>query len=59
MEYPRQWEEINNDENAGCARLKIHGGWLVVAWSNLDTSGEPLIFIKDPSHQWELDPNHE
>ena len=55
MKYPRKWEEINNDSNAGCARLKIHGGWLVVAWSNLGHHPEPIIFVPDPSHSWELE----
>ena len=55
MEYPRIWETINEDKEAGSTRLKIHGGWLVVSWCK-NGSSEPLIFIPDPAHQWELEP---
>ena len=59
MKYPRKWEEINDDKDAGCARLKIFGGWLVVAWVN-EYEGdihppENLLFISDPKHEWELE----
>lgn len=53
MKYTRKWEDINNDKEAGCARLKIHGGWLVVAWSN-NAVRESLCFVPDPGHDWVL-----
>lgn len=59
MKYPRKWENINNDEDAGCARLKIFGGWLVVSWCNEKKEAlhpaEPLLFISDVHHEWELE----
>ena len=56
MKYPRKWEDINNDLYAGSARLKIFGGWLVVAWVNTNRGllPENLLFISDPKHKWEL-----
>ena len=54
MKYPRVWEDINDDPTAGCSRLKIHGGWLVVSWSNLGKFQENLIFVPDINHYWEL-----
>ena len=56
MKYPRKWENINNDKEAGCARLKVFGGWLVVAWVNSNISlPENLLFVSDSKHEWELD----
>lgn len=57
MIYPRKWEDISNDQDAGCSRLKIFGGWLVVAWVNTDDKALPenLLFISDPKHEWELE----
>ena len=53
MNYPREWEEVNNDKEAGCARLKIYGGWLVIGWSNKGVS-ESLCFVPDREHDWRL-----
>ncbi len=56
MKYPREWETINDDEAAGCARLKVYGGWLVVAWVNSENElPENLVFVPDSKHQWELE----
>ena len=60
MRYPREWEPVTDDKMAGCARLKIHGGWLVVAWVNTKVTKserlpESLVFVPDPGHAWELD----
>ena len=53
--YPRKWEEVNDDEFAGCARLKIYGGWIVVAWTNVGmNNSEGLIYVPDPEHKWKL-----
>ena len=54
MKYPRKWEVITNDQYAGCDRLKIHGGWLVVSWSTA-LDNECLVFVPDPKHEWELE----
>jgi len=54
MKYPRKWEEINNDDTAGAARLKVFGGWIVCAWSNIETS-ESICFVPDKIHEWELE----
>ena len=54
MVYPRKWEDINDDKEAGCARLKVHGGWLVIAWANRGVS-ESLCFVPDISHEWILE----
>ncbi len=54
MKYPRKWEDITDDKHAGCSRLKIYGGWLVVSWSE-NSRLENLIFISDPKHQWVLE----
>jgi hypothetical protein len=53
MQYPRTWEGINDDEHAGSARLRVHGGWLVIAWSN-DGVSETLCFVPDEKHEWIL-----
>ena len=56
MKYPRVWENINEDKDAGSARLKIHGGWLVVSWTMYgNVPCENLIFVSDQSHSWELE----
>ena len=56
MIYPRKWEEMTDDKYAGCARLKVIGGWLVVAWVNAkERLPESLVFIPDPEHDWELE----
>lgn len=57
MTYPRVWEDITDDMYAGCARLKIFGGWLVVAWveSKKGMLPENLLFIPDPKHEWVLE----
>ena len=57
MKYPRKWENITDDQHAGCARLKVFGGWLVTAWVNCEKEMLPenLIFISDPEHKWELE----
>ncbi len=55
MTYPRKWEDITDDPRAGCSRLKIFGGWLVVSWS-ANSEHENLIFIPDPKHEWVLEP---
>ena len=52
--YPRVWEDITINKHAGCSRLKIYGGWLVVSWAKR-SKHEPLIFISDPNHKWELE----
>ena len=55
MKYPRKWETINNDKNAGCSRLKIFGGWLVIAWVNTkENLPESLVFVPDYKHEWKL-----
>jgi len=54
MIYPRQWEDITDDEHAGCSRLKIYGGWLVVAWASSSGHGN-ILFIPDPNHEWDLE----
>jgi len=54
--YPREWEEISEDKEAGCSRLYIHGGWLVISWTNYgDQPSESLVFVPDPSHYWKLE----
>ncbi len=60
MKYSRKWETVNDDKIAGCARLRIHGGWLVVAWVNTqlreaERLPESLVFVPDVSHDWELE----
>ena len=54
LTYPRVWEDITINKQAGCSRLKIYGGWLVVSWAKR-SKFEPLIFISDPNHKWELE----
>lgn len=54
MKYPRKWEDITNDTYAGCSRLKIHGGWLVVSWAS-NSVHENILFIPDPKHEWDLE----
>lgn len=53
MIYTRKWEEITNEYHAGCSRLKVFGGWLVVSWS-AQSKNENIIFISDPKHEWIL-----
>lgn len=53
--YSRRWKEINDDKFVGCARLKIYGGWLVVAWTNYGINNkENLVYVPDPEHKWKL-----
>lgn len=52
--YPRVWEDITNGKHAGCARLRIYSGWLVVAWARR-SKHENLIFVFDPNHKWVLE----
>ncbi len=54
LKYPRVWEDITNDKQAGCSRLKIYGGWLVVFWAKR-SKHESRLFISDPNHEWELE----
>ncbi len=53
MKYPREWEDITDEKYAGCSRLKVPGGWLVVSWVNA-TEQENILFVSDPKHEWEL-----
>ena len=54
--YPRVWEEINDDKEAGCARLKIYGGWLISAWANKGKEpSESLVYVPDKNHEWILE----
>lgn len=56
MIYPRKWETVTDDKEAGCSRLKVFGGWLVVAWVNSEkTLPESLVFVPDPEHKWGLE----
>ncbi|KKM00130.1 hypothetical protein LCGC14_1807560 [marine sediment metagenome] len=60
MKYSKVWEPVTDDKCAGCARLKIHGGWLVIAWVNTrsrraERLPESLVFVPDPAHAWELE----
>ena len=57
MKYSRKWEEITDEKYAGCSRLKIFGGWLVVAWVNTAKSSLPesLVFVPDSRHECELE----
>lgn len=59
MEYSRKWETVTDGSAAGCARLKVFGGWLVVAWvcpkfKLSERLPESLVFIPDRTHQWKL-----
>jgi len=56
--YPKKWEKVTDEPEAGCSRLKIYGGWLVVAWAN-PSRGEPklsesLVYVPDPEHRWKI-----
>ena len=60
MKYPRSWEPVTDDHLAGCARLKVPGGWLVVAWVNpkkkrSERLPESLVFVPDIRHEWPLE----
>ncbi len=59
MEYSRKWEMVTDDKEAGCARLKIYSGWLVIAWVNTrlfnaERLPESLVFVLDDAHKWKL-----
>ena len=61
-EYSREWETVTDDECAGCARLRVHGGWLVVAWVNTrlkksERLPESLVFVPDETYNWGLKGN--
>ncbi len=58
MHFSRKWEDINDDEHAGAARLKIYGGWLVATWSNKGIS-EAVCFVPDTCHEWILEDKKE
>lgn len=65
-----KWEEIKHDNGFFLRRTKIHGGWLVNAIMDVNTSvplgdsfttsqgyewRSSITFVPDPNHEWKLD----
>lgn len=59
MKMKFRWEVIHT--NAGntveTSRAKVIGGWIVnnCSAANTNTPSESMVFISDPSHQWEIE----
>lgn len=51
MKYSTKWEKLG----WSTLRLKIYGGWLVKSGTGFHNGGISIIFIKDPTHEWELE----
>ena len=56
-----EWKTLRNYQNSlggfNTLRAKVFGGWVLknMCWDNkYKTQSESMVFISDPSHEWEI-----